>query len=169
MHFNYRAIAIKINSNFMNLLGGLFFFPKDTYYFCIPLLSSLFYLPKLKCSIYNSNYQPMTTNDIEECLTTFEDKTSLFFIWFVFIDSLAQRVLCLASIKTRCWKFQLSILKNKKVSFLKKIRGIILFNQDFKSKRFDFLNSNTCFCSGAPVQFFSCTFQKPWLWTCALF
>ena len=27
MHFNYGALAIKINSNFMNLLDGLFFFP----------------------------------------------------------------------------------------------------------------------------------------------
>ena len=44
MHFNHRAIAIKINSNFMNLLEGLFFStnkPKDTVFyptFLFPIL-----------------------------------------------------------------------------------------------------------------------------------
>ena len=41
----------------------------------------------------------------------------------------------------------LSILTNKKVLFLKKICGTLVF-ETLKNKTSDFLNSNTCFCSG---------------------
>ena len=45
----------------------------------------------------------------------------------------------------RCWKFQPSIFKNKKVLFLKNICGMLVF-ETLKNKNCDFLNSNTCFC-----------------------
>ena len=48
------------------------------------------------------------------------------------------------------------MLKNKKGLFLKEIRGLLLI-KTFK-KKFDFLNSNMCFCSQAPVQLFSCAY-----------
>ena len=40
----------------------------------------------------------------------------------------------------------LSIFTNKKVLFLKKICGMLVF-ETLKNKKSDFLNSNTCFCS----------------------
>ena len=57
-----------------------------------------------------------------------------------------------------CWKFQLSILTNKKIVFLKKC-GILYTNI---SKISDFLNSNTCFCYGIQKLKLILNFRVKW-------